>query len=31
MGIILQKENGGFGYFPDAPLSGQVLLAPAAP
>lgn len=30
MGIILQKESGGFGYFPDAPLSGQVLLGPAA-
>ena len=30
-GVILQKENGGFGYFPDAPLSGQVLLGPATP
>lgn len=31
MGVILQKEGGGFGYFPDAPLSGEVLLGPAAP
>ena len=30
-GVILQKENQGLGYFPDAPLSGQVLLEPAAP
>jgi len=31
MGVVLQNESGGFGYFPDAPLSGQVMLGPAAP
>lgn len=31
IGVVLQKENGGFGYFPDAPLSGQAMLAPATP
>lgn len=31
MGVVLQNESGGFGYFPDAPLSGQVLLGPASP
>lgn len=30
-GVVLQKESGGFGYFPDASLSGQVLLGPASP
>lgn len=29
IGVILQKQNSGFGFFPDAPLSGQVLLGPA--
>lgn len=28
-GVVLQNESGGFGYFLDAPLSGQVLLGPA--
>lgn len=30
MGVLLQNESGGFGYFPDAPLSGQVSLGPVA-
>lgn len=30
-GVILQKENGGFGYFATQPLSGQVMLGPAGP
>lgn len=30
-GVILQKQSSGFGYFLDAPLSGQVLLGSAAP
>lgn len=30
-GVILQKENGGLGFFPNAPLSGQVSLGPAVP
>ena len=30
-GVILQKDNVGFGFFPDAPLSGQALIGPAAP
>lgn len=30
-GVVLQNESSGFGYFPDAPLSGQVLLGPAVP
>jgi len=29
-GVILQKEDGGVGFFPDASLSGQVLLGPVA-
>lgn len=27
-GVVLQKQSGGLGFFPDAPLSGQVLLGP---
>ena len=29
MGVVLQNENGGWGFFPDAPLSGQVMFGPA--
>jgi len=28
-GVLLQNVNGGFGFFPDAPLSGAVMLGPA--
>lgn len=27
-GVVLQKEGEGFGYFPDAPVSGQVVVGP---
>jgi hypothetical protein len=30
-GVILQKGNGGSGFFPDAPLSGRVLFEPTGP
>lgn len=30
-GVLLQKQDGGMGFFPDAPLSGQVLIGPAGP
>jgi len=30
-GVLLQNQEGGLGYFPDAPLSGQVLMEPAGP
>jgi len=30
-GVLVQKQRGGVGYFPVAPLSGEVLLGPAAP
>jgi len=30
-GVVLQKENGGLGFFPNAPLSGQVSLGATEP
>jgi len=30
-GILFQKNSSGSGFFPDAPMSGQVLLEPAGP
>jgi hypothetical protein len=30
-GVLLQKQNIGLGFFPDAPLSGQVFLGPTPP
>lgn len=30
-GVVLQKENGGFGYFPAPPLSGEGSIGPAGP